>query len=172
MRASILSPLAAVVLAALAATVSAQSPPQFTAAFTGQFNVSAGYNTAGPFGTRRHHAMDGGTLSNATTGEVVADILSFSDNGIVTDSGLSFPALIIPLVWRADEHFASVSTSGVRNESGGTPYSWQYAHVETDSPTYSWMNGKFFIVQVDSVSSTVRNFTMYEETSSNMPASS
>ena len=55
-----------------------------------------------------------GSLSNATTGEVVADILSFADNGIVSDSGLGFPALNMPIVWRADEHFASMSTSGVR----------------------------------------------------------
>ena len=46
-------------------------------------------------------------------------------------------------------------------------------HVETDSPAYSWMNGKFFIEQ-SSLSSDDMSvaFTIYEVTSSSAPGSS
>ena len=46
------------------------------------------------------------------------------------------------------------------------------SHVETDSPTYSSMNGKFFIVQIDLSNLPVLSLTMYKETTSGAPASS
>ena len=42
---------------------------------------------------------------------------------------------------------------------------WLFRRVETDSPTYSWMNGKFFIAKIDSSNLPVVSFTIYEETS-------
>ena len=45
-------------------------------------------------------------------------------------------------------------------------------HVETDSPTYSWMNGKFLILRGDDSVRTALSFTIYEETSSSTPGSS
>lgn len=51
-----------VALVASAATVSAQGSilqPQFTAIFTGQFNATGMYTTAGPFGTRVHRTTSG-----------------------------------------------------------------------------------------------------------------
>ncbi|KAM5530163.1 hypothetical protein V8D89_016165 [Ganoderma adspersum] len=173
---SFLSQLAAV-LAASAATVSAQStlpPLQFTAIFTGQFNATSEDGTAGPFGTRLHRVASGGTMSNPTTGEVVASILPFADNGIVTGAGLRFPSAVVPLVWSADGHFASMSTAGVKDEHAVLMLVWLSRHVETDSPTYSWMNGKFFITHVDSSNLPVMTFTMYEETTaaSSAPSSS
>ena len=42
---------------------------------------------------------------------------------------------------------------------------WLFRRVETDSLTYSWMNGKFFIAKIDSSNLPVVSFTMYEETS-------
>ena len=63
-------------------------------------------------------------------------------------------------------------------EDGDTPCSllmlmwmWISSHVETDSPTYSWMNSKFFIVQVDTSNLPAVSFTMYDDTTS-APASS
>ena len=50
---------------------------------------------------------------NATTGEVVANVLSYADNGIRSNSGLNFPSSIMPLTWSADGHFASVSMASV-----------------------------------------------------------
>ena len=55
-----------------------------------------------------------GDLLNATTGEVVGTVLSFSANGVTTTSGLSFPSVVMPLTWSADGHFASVFLNGVR----------------------------------------------------------
>ena len=46
---------------------------------------------------------------------------------------------------------------------------WLHRHMETDSPTYSGLNGKFLIMQTDTSS---LNFTMYEETSSSAAGSS
>ena len=40
---------------------------------------------------------------------------------------------------------------------------WLSRHVETDSPTYSRMNGQFLIMRTDTSS---KNFTIYEGTSS------
>ena len=33
-------------------------------------------------------------------------------------------------------------------------------HVEMDSPTYEWMDGAFFVLQVDSLSASVHKFTV------------
>ncbi|PIL36405.1 hypothetical protein GSI_00093 [Ganoderma sinense ZZ0214-1] len=102
MRSSPFHLLLARTLAGSAATVSAQSPlppPHFTAVFTGKLYAAgaAEYSTAGPFGTRTHLSATGGTLWNATTGDVVANIISFSDNGLRTDLGLNFPSSVKPL---------------------------------------------------------------------------
>ena len=43
---------------------------------------------------------------------------------------------------------------------------WLSRHVETDSPTYSWMNSKFFVVQADTSNLPVVSFTMYQDTTS------
>ena len=55
-----------------------------------------------------------GDLLNATTGEVVGTVLSFSANGVTTTSGLSFPSGVMPLTWSADGHFTPVFLNGVR----------------------------------------------------------
>ena len=54
-----------------------------------------------------------GDLVNATTGEVVANILSYANNGIATASGVNFPSSVMPLMWSADGHFASVFLNGI-----------------------------------------------------------
>ena len=51
---------------------------------------------------------------NATTGEVVANISSYSDHGIMTAAGVIFPSETYPVTWSADGHFASVSSTGIR----------------------------------------------------------
>ena len=55
-----------------------------------------------------------GDLVNATTGEVVASILSYADNGVNSESGVRFPSSSMPLTWSADGHFASVFLNGVQ----------------------------------------------------------
>ncbi len=53
-------------------------------------------------------------MSDAKTGEVVATVLPFADDGVASNAGPFFPTAVMPLVWEADGHFASVTTSGVR----------------------------------------------------------
>lgn len=66
MRCSLfLSSLAAILATATPVVVSAQSPlptPQFEPLFTGQFTLSSGINTTGPFGTRVHYPITGWVL--------------------------------------------------------------------------------------------------------------
>lgn len=52
-------------------------------------------------------------MLNATTGDTVATILSFADNGVTADSGVIFPSSVMPLTWSVDGHFASVFLNGV-----------------------------------------------------------
>ena len=59
--------------------------------------------------------------------------------------------------------------SAIEKHATALMLAWLSRHVETDSPTYSWMNGKFFIMHVDSSNLPVLTFAMYEETT---PASS
>ncbi|KAM5537749.1 hypothetical protein V8D89_008517 [Ganoderma adspersum] len=160
---SFLSPLA-LVLSASATLASARSPgvppPEFKEVFAGQFNLASRHRALGPFGARVHNAMSGGSLWDPVTGEVLADILPFSDDGVGGGTGPFFPMAVMPLIWKGDGHFASFSTVGIR---GGSDHrSWEYAHAETDSPTYSWMNGRFFIVRVNSTASPRLTFNMYE----------
>ncbi|KAM5537753.1 hypothetical protein V8D89_008521 [Ganoderma adspersum] len=157
-----LSPLAAV-LSASSILASAHSPapnPQFKTVFAGEFDLASGYQTTGPFGDRVHNAMSGGSLWDPATGEVLADILPFSDDGVSSAAGPFFPNAVIPLVWKGDGHFASFSTVGVRGENDHR--TWEYAHAETDSPTYSWMNSQFFILRVNGSAIPHFTFTMYE----------
>ena len=39
-----------------------------------------------------------------------------------------------------------------------------FRHVETDSPTYSWMNSQFFVLRVNGSAIPHFTFTMYEIT--------
>ena len=48
------------------------------------------------------------------TGDVLADILPFSDDGVSSSAGPFYPLAIMPLVWKKDGHFASFSTVGIR----------------------------------------------------------
>ncbi|PIL36388.1 hypothetical protein GSI_00076 [Ganoderma sinense ZZ0214-1] len=181
-----LSPLAAIFLFSVSAVVSlpvesAPSPraasnnhpltlgvghsagPQFKEVFAGHFDMASRHLATGPFGSRVHNAMSGGSMWDAETGAVVADILPFADDGLSSTAGPFFPAAVIPLVWTADGHYAVFSTVGVR---GGSDHrSWEYAHVETDSPTYAWMNDQFFLLRVNSSALPRLTFTMYQETS-------
>ncbi|PIL36399.1 hypothetical protein GSI_00087 [Ganoderma sinense ZZ0214-1] len=157
---SLFSSLTAV-LAASTAAVLAQSPlptPKFEALFAGQFTISSSPNTTGPFGTRVHFVISGGTLADATTGKTVATILPFADDGIVSDSGLFFPDSFLPITWSVDGHLASIKVTGIGNLNNG---SMSYAHVETDSPTYSWMNSNFFITKLSATNPTQPTFTIY-----------
>ena len=54
-----------------------------------------------------------GTLADAKTGKTVASILSFADDGIVSDSGLFFPDSVIPMTWNVDGHLASIRVTGI-----------------------------------------------------------
>ncbi|KAI1783749.1 hypothetical protein LXA43DRAFT_1067373 [Ganoderma leucocontextum] len=142
---SFLSSLAAI-LAASTAAVSAQTPlptPKFEALFAGVLTIASSLNTTGPFGTRIHVAISGGNLTDAKTGKLVGTILPFADDGIVSDSGIFFPDAVLPLTW-VDGHLASIRVPGIGSLNVGT---MNYAHVETDSPTYSWMNSNFFITR-------------------------
>ncbi|KAM5530168.1 hypothetical protein V8D89_008629 [Ganoderma adspersum] len=161
MRCSTFFSSLAAVLAASTAAVLAQSPlptPKFEALFAGQFTISSSPNTTGPFGTRVHFAISGGTLANATSGKTVATILPFADDGIVSNSGLFFPDSVIPITWNVDGRLASIRVSGIGTLENG---SMSYAHVETDSPTYSWMNSNFFITKLAATDPTQPLFTIY-----------
>ncbi|KAI1792611.1 hypothetical protein LXA43DRAFT_1093569 [Ganoderma leucocontextum] len=158
---SFLSSLAAI-LAASTAAVSAQTvtplpTPKFEALFAGVFTIASSLNTTGPFGTRVHFAISGGNLTDAKTGKFVGTILPFADDGIVSDSGLFFPDGVVPVTW-VDGHLASIRVTGIGSLSTG---STNYAHVETDSPTYSWMNSNFFITRLDASDPTTPTFTIY-----------
>ncbi|PIL36413.1 hypothetical protein GSI_00101 [Ganoderma sinense ZZ0214-1] len=160
----------AVVQAAAAAAspsvdADARAPgPQFREVFVGYFDIFSRHNASGPFGTRVRNAMSGGSMWDAATGALVADILPFSDTGLHSASGPFFPEAVVPLVWKEDGHYAAFFTSGVRE--GNAHLSWEYAHVETDSPAYAWMNSRFFIAAVNSTAAPRLTFTVFEETSS------
>ncbi|EJF60024.1 hypothetical protein BD309DRAFT_987032 [Dichomitus squalens] len=154
---SILTSLSAVVIAQ-----TPQPPPTFEALFAGQLingDLKDTVNTTGPFGTRIHSPITGGNLTDANTGDVVATLLPTADNGIVTSSGLFFSSSVLPYVWKVDGTLASITVHGIGNSSTG---SFAYAHVETDSSTYSWMNSNFFIIRlVTTANPLVPEFTLY-----------
>ncbi|EJF60034.1 hypothetical protein DICSQDRAFT_171520 [Dichomitus squalens LYAD-421 SS1] len=140
-----ISSLASILVAVVASMASQISAPplHFEAILTGKTTIGSDpLYTKSPFGTRLHSPLTGGNLTDPKTGEVVATLLPTADDGIISDSGEFFPSAILPYVWKADGHLASITVRGI-----GTLYgaSITYAHVETDSPTYSWMNSKFFL---------------------------
>ncbi|PIL23494.1 hypothetical protein GSI_14805 [Ganoderma sinense ZZ0214-1] len=154
-----LSSLAAI-LAATTVMVSAQNPlptPQFEPLFAGEITLTSGINTTSPFGTRVHYDVSGGNVTDARTGERVATILACADDGIVSNSGIFFPEAVLPLVWDVDGHLASIRVKGIGNLVLAT----HYAHVETDSPTYSWMNSNFFIIARNATDPTHPVFTIF-----------
>ncbi|KAM5533399.1 hypothetical protein V8D89_012949 [Ganoderma adspersum] len=155
-----LSSLATILAAATAVVVSAQSPlptPQFEPLFAGQFTLASGINTISPFGTRVHYPITGGSMTDAKTGKRVATLLPYSDDGIVSNSGIFFPEAVIPVIWDVDGHLAYIRNTGIGNMVLAT----HYAHIETDSPTYSWMNSNFFIVTRNATDSTQPVFTVF-----------
>ncbi|EJF60025.1 hypothetical protein BD309DRAFT_948814 [Dichomitus squalens] len=110
--------------------------------FMSKTTLGSALNTTSPFGTRMHAPLTGGNLTDPKTGEVVATLLQTTDNGIFSDSGIFFPSAVLPYVWTVDGHLASMTVHGVGALNGLT---YNYVHVETDSPTYSWMNSNFFV---------------------------
>ena len=47
------------------------------------------------------------------SGKVVAKILPTADTGILSDSGIFFPELVLPLIWTVDGKYAHLSIQGV-----------------------------------------------------------
>ncbi|KAM5533392.1 hypothetical protein V8D89_012942 [Ganoderma adspersum] len=157
---SFLSSLAAILATATAVVVSAQSPlptPQFEPLFTGQFTLASGINTTSPFGTRVHYPITGRNMTDAKTGERVATILPFADDGIIGNSGVFFPEAVMPVIWDVDGHLASIRVTGIGNLVLAT----HYGHAETDSPTYSWMNSNFFVITRNATDPTEPVFTIF-----------
>ena len=52
-------------------------------------------------------------MTDAKTGKLVATILPFADDGILSDSGTFFPSAVFPLTWEVDGHLASISIMGI-----------------------------------------------------------
>ncbi|KAI1792613.1 hypothetical protein LXA43DRAFT_1131757 [Ganoderma leucocontextum] len=144
-------------------TVSARNnvlpPPQFEPLFVATLSIQSIQNLTGPLGTRVHSVTGVGNLTNATTGELVGTILENHDNGIIGED-IFFSSVVLPVIWAVDQKFASISATGV-GISGET--SMSYLHLETDSPTWSSLNGRFLISTLSFTGSDQTSSTIYGE---------
>ncbi|EJF58022.1 hypothetical protein BD309DRAFT_867422 [Dichomitus squalens] len=158
LRVLFLASIAAAGALAVAAQT-AEPSPEFQSIFVGQLVNEPYTNTTGPFGFRVHAPVSGGNLTDATTNEVVATLLPTTDTGIITEEVLLFPLWVLPYIWKEDGRLASMTVKGVGNTTTDT---YCYVHVETDSPTYSWMNRNFFIMKIVATADPLLHvFTMY-----------
>ncbi|KAI0754256.1 hypothetical protein C8Q80DRAFT_1137914 [Daedaleopsis nitida] len=152
------------------ATVQALTPspvPTFETLFVGSFIVEDVKTiNQGTFGTRVHGAITGGNLTD-TSGKVVAQILPTADTGILSNSGIFFPEVVLPLVWTADNKYAHLNIQGV-GELFVTDMTYVYVsasmlnatmrahtnlmtlrrHLETDSEQYSSLNSRFLLANI------------------------
>ncbi|PIL36398.1 hypothetical protein GSI_00086 [Ganoderma sinense ZZ0214-1] len=100
-----------------------------------------------------------GNITDAKTGELVATILQNHDNGLIAE-GIFFSRVVLPVIWTVDQKFASISARGV-GVSGET--SMSYLHLETDSPTWSWLNRRFLFSTLSFTGSDQTASTIYGE---------
>ncbi|EJF60022.1 hypothetical protein DICSQDRAFT_88484 [Dichomitus squalens LYAD-421 SS1] len=140
-----LSCLASLCLAAAATAEHKHVPlPQFEALFSVNLQVLTESTFQGPFGTRVHSMTSGGNLTNATTGEIVGQVLQNQDNGLYSTSGIFFPSVVLPVVWAADQKLGSIFITGV----GVGETVKAYLHLETESPKWSSLNSRFLIANL------------------------
>ncbi|KAI0710440.1 hypothetical protein C8T65DRAFT_191081 [Cerioporus squamosus] len=146
MRTFALLPSLAAFFAVAAQAVTPATPPQFETLFVGALelgDVGTINNTA--FGTRIYGPVNGGNFTD-TSGKLVATALSGSaDTGILSNSGIFFPQVILNLRWEVDRKLAYLRAEGLGKlfESD-----LNYLHLETDSETYSALNSRFLLVNV------------------------
>ena len=52
-------------------------------------------------------------MSDAKTGKRVANLLPYSDDGVVSNSGIFFPDAAIPVIWDVDGRLAYIRNRGI-----------------------------------------------------------
>ncbi|KAH9925387.1 uncharacterized protein BXZ73DRAFT_79050 [Epithele typhae] len=94
-----------------------------------------------PQGTRIHSQILGGNFTDLS-GKLVATLFPTSENGRMLADGTFYPETTFILNFVAENKLAYVRLRGVGVFGSGE---YLYAHIETESQTYGFLNTRFII---------------------------
>ncbi|EMD34250.1 hypothetical protein CERSUDRAFT_117136 [Gelatoporia subvermispora B] len=145
MQSTLLKFLAVILLAVLAYAEPAPLP-QFELLFSGPLLVGEFNPVSGLLGTRINAPIVGGNVSDAA-GNYAATIIPGpgAEHGVVAADGTFFPDARMTLQWAVDQRFAYIDALGVGIAGVRDMF---YAHLETDSPTWEYLNNRFIIANL------------------------
>ncbi|TFK94641.1 hypothetical protein K466DRAFT_439638, partial [Polyporus arcularius HHB13444] len=122
--------------------------PQFETMFYGILEFGTIGTLNATFGTRVNFPVKGLNLTD-TSGNLVATLANpTADTGVIDNTGIFFPQAHPVIRWEVDQKLAYLALNGVGMTWVLTMTHPMYSHLETDSETYSSLNGRFIVANI------------------------